>query len=367
MKRALLSIQNFFEPPDPALIQAGAGGERLVAWTRLAFWFAIGMAPVGGLVSRGWQAPPEILISAAGAGTAMVFALIVLWRLRERPAGTAIGFVTGTVDLTIILLTLFAIAMAGRAEIVLHSQAGWAVILLVIMTSCLRFDTRLCLYMGLLAVVEYAVLLVLLVNWFETHFTTYDAIIQTARVVLMLAASALAMGVVNRTRSLMRASGFDPLTGLATRAYFNQRLMRAMDQARGQGQALSLVLMDLDHFKDFNDTHGHHAGDEALKHVAALIRAAQREEDFVARWGGEELAMIVPGLDARAAGRLAERIAASIRSTPVRIGSQAVAVTISAGVSEYGVDGRAATDLFAAADRRVFEAKDAGRDRVVVE
>jgi diguanylate cyclase (GGDEF)-like protein len=180
----------------------------------------------------------------------------------------------------------------------------------------------------------------------------------------MLAAAALAMGIVHRSRSLMRASGFDPLTGLATRAYFNQRLKSASEEALRSGTSLSLVLIDLDHFKKFNDTHGHHAGDDALKHVARLIRRSHREQDFVARWGGEELALIVPGLDRHHAAELVETIAARIRETPVRVGGDVAYVTISAGVAEFGADGRDPTSVFAAADRRVFEAKNAGRDRV---
>ena len=365
MNDGTATLRDFFEPPDPALVQAGAGGERLVAWTRLGFWLVVGLAPLFGVLAQGLDAPLEVLISAVGIAVAIAYSLAVLLSLRDGLPHPRTGFVTGTIDLTIIIGTLFIIAAAGRAEVVLHSQAAWAVILLVIMTSCLRFDTRVCLYMGVLAIAEFALLLATLVWVHEVPFTTYDLLIQAARLLLMLAAAALAMGIVNRSRSLMRASGFDPLTGLATRAYFNQRLRAELERAVRDGRPLSLVIFDLDHFKRFNDAHGHHAGDLALRHVARLIRDGLRDEDFVARWGGEEIAVIVCGLDRDAAARRAEALAERVRETPVRADDEPVSLTISAGVAELGPDGADTTSVFAAADRRVYRAKREGRDRVV--
>lgn len=364
MKGILRLLSDFFDPPDPALIEAGAGGERLVAWTRLVFWFAIVLAPLVGVITRGRETAPEIFVATLGGVVAVLFSLVVVLVLRGRQASSAVGFFTGAVDLTIISVTLLVAAIYGSPDVVLHSEVGWAVILLVIMTSCLRFDTRICLFMGILAVVQYAALLFVLVGGLGVEITPHDTVIQAARIVLMLAATALAMGIVNRTRGLMRASGFDPLTGLATRAYFDQRLKSASDEAQRHATSLALVLIDLDHFKKFNDTHGHHAGDDALKHVARLIRRGLREQDFVARWGGEELALIMPGLDRDQAAERVETIAARIREAPVAVGANAAYVTISAGVAEFGIDGRDPTSVFAAADRRVFAAKDAGRDRV---
>jgi diguanylate cyclase (GGDEF)-like protein len=367
VSRPDLDLLRFFSPPDPALIQAGAGGERLVAWTRLGFWLFVGLAPSSGLVLQGLDAPPEILMSMVGIVVAVTYSVLVLMFLRNRQTRPNAGFLTGTIDVSILTTTLLAVALAGRAEIVLHSQTAWAVYILVIMTSCLRFDLRVCFYMGLLSLVEYCLLMAWIVARFSIEFSSYDLLIQLSRVMLLVAATALGMGIINRTRGLIRASGFDGLTGLANRAYFNERMRAELSRAKRLTQPLALVLFDIDHFKRFNDAHGHQAGDDALRRVADVVMAEKREQDFAARWGGEELALIVPDAETEGAIRVAKRIADRTRELDVGVKAGQATLTISAGVAVLGRDGSTGTELFAAADRRVYQAKKLGRDKIVCE
>lgn len=355
-----------FRAPDPLLLEASAGGERLVAWTRLYFWGFISLAPLSSMIVGGFDAPRELLLSAVGALIITTWsALVLVHLLRQATIPARAGFITGIVDVTLPTLTFAAIAMAGRGEIIIHSQSGWAVYLLVIMTSCLRLDMRVCLSMGLLAVVQYTLLVTWIAMNFDIALIDYDMMIQSSRVMLMIAATALCIGIVHRMQGLISASGFDRLTGLASRSYFHERLRSEVSRARRTASTLSLAIIDLDDFKGFNDTHGHHAGDKALRHVAAIILEEKRDEDFAARWGGEELVLIMPDTDSDAALEAATRLIDKIRNSPIRVNGSDQTVTASVGISQTGMDGNDGVQLFAAADRRVYRAKSLGRDRVV--
>jgi diguanylate cyclase (GGDEF)-like protein len=159
----------------------------------------------------------------------------------------------------------------------------------------------------------------------------------------------------------------DPLTGLANRRHFDQTLASEWDRAVREKHPLGLLMIDIDHFKAFNDTHGHAAGDDCLKAVAQALRAhCARPGDLVCRWGGEEFAVILPGTDAAGAGHLARELVDVVRALGLEHGKSDVSpcVTISAGsasVAQSG-DGSAAA-LIEQADAALYAAKQAGRNR----
>jgi diguanylate cyclase (GGDEF)-like protein len=157
----------------------------------------------------------------------------------------------------------------------------------------------------------------------------------------------------------------DGLTGLYNRAWLADMLPKLVARAREDGTPLSLVMIDLDHFKRFNDTHGHIAGDSALCLAAGVIRAALRPSDFAVRYGGEEMMALLPNTGLAAGAMVAARLCARIREAPVfEDGRLPVPhITGSFGVAslEPGQDGRA---LVEAADAALYRAKQAGRDRV---
>jgi two-component system, cell cycle response regulator len=126
-----------------------------------------------------------------------------------------------------------------------------------------------------------------------------------------------------------------------------------------------VLVVDLDHFKAFNDRYGHPAGDEALRAFAAILRDTLREDDVVARYGGEEFVAYLPGLDRAAAAEVAERVRSRTASSIVAIGpGQTARITVSVGVAVGPEDGSDRASLLRAADQRLYEAKAAGRDRV---
>jgi diguanylate cyclase (GGDEF)-like protein len=160
-----------------------------------------------------------------------------------------------------------------------------------------------------------------------------------------------------QVRALAAADG---LTGVANRRTFDAALSTEVSRAARSGRPLTLVLFDVDHFKHHNDTYGHQAGDEALRAVAAALRASVRPVDMVARYGGEEFGVLLPDTDLLAGAEAAERMRAAVEGM-----TGGPRVTASLGVAAYPLNAGDPTTLVAAADAALYEAKQQGRNRVV--
>lgn len=180
-------------------------------------------------------------------------------------------------------------------------------------------------------------------------------------------AALLGVGFIQREkyrRSLLQQAIRDPLTGLYTRLFMHEHLHHIFGaQDRGEIRSLSLILLDLDHFKPINDTMGHNAGDMVLKQVAEILIDNKRQSDVVVRYGGEEFAMFCAETNADGARVLAERIRREIGSTRFQVNDESVSLTLSAGVAER-IKGESLDKLVDTADSRLYEAKRNGRDRV---
>ncbi|AFL74441.1 GGDEF domain-containing protein [Thiocystis violascens] len=160
----------------------------------------------------------------------------------------------------------------------------------------------------------------------------------------------------------LRAASFtDSLTGLYNRRYLFSRLISEIDLVNRYGHPLSVILFDLDHFKSINDTYGHGVGDEVLIQIAVVLRACIREVDVAGRYGGEEFLVILPHADAAKAKDIAERIRITLKT--LKWPQPRLRVTVSAGVQEYSVE--SLDEFVEAADRKLYQAKEGGRDRVV--
>lgn len=154
----------------------------------------------------------------------------------------------------------------------------------------------------------------------------------------------------------------DALTRLPNRRAFDEGLARHVAQWRRHGHPLSVMMVDVDHFKKFNDTHGHQAGDQALRVVSQVLQSTMREADFVTRYGGEELAVILPATDIQEAQRAAQRARQAIEQAPISSGAWTAHVTVSLGVAELHM-AETAGDLVGRADAALYAAKQAGRNR----
>ncbi|MBX3602770.1 MAG: diguanylate cyclase [Rubrivivax sp.] len=185
-----------------------------------------------------------------------------------------------------------------------------------------------------------------------------------AQVVQRLAARDAELGEAALRQARLREQALsDPLTGLGNRRALQERFAEEAAHAAANGQPLTLVLADLDHFKRINDTHGHAAGDAVLRDVGRLLRQGLRASDAVFRLGGEEFALLLPGADAGQAARRVQAVREALAgAAPARL---AHAVTFSAGIAQLTAGGTL-EPLMARADRALYEAKAGGRDRSVV-
>ena len=172
----------------------------------------------------------------------------------------------------------------------------------------------------------------------------------------------------NAVKRLYESAVRDPLTTAYNRRYLDDRLAEEIAFAGRHESPLSVMLVDIDHFKNINDSHGHQAGDAVLRVVAGALIRIVRTEDLVARYGGEEFAVVTRGTDGRNAMILAERVRKMVAAIRVPWEEQALQVTVSIGVAsltpERAKDGAKA--LLAASDDALYRAKEEGRDRAVL-
>jgi diguanylate cyclase (GGDEF)-like protein len=192
---------------------------------------------------------------------------------------------------------------------------------------------------------------------------------QISRLVLLVTATALNVYIVQGIQKQRRLSTSDPLTGTFNRRFFDDYLRNEIARSDRYGSALAVAMLDVDHFKQFNDRYGHAAGDQALRRVARMLELTVRRSDLVARYGGEEFVVILRESSAQQAVERMERIRDSIatdqlaiqaaNATPIR-----AQLTVSVGVASFPSEGRDAETLLAEADRLLFAAKDAGRNCV---
>jgi diguanylate cyclase (GGDEF)-like protein len=158
----------------------------------------------------------------------------------------------------------------------------------------------------------------------------------------------------------------DPLTGLANRRYLEESLPRELHRASRENSALSIAMLDLDHFKRFNDTFGHDPGDSLLREVGRVLGETLRKSDIACRYGGEEFVLVLPNSSLADIFERIEEIRLAVRELQIRHGDRLLgAVTVSAGVAEAR-EGMTARELLREADEALYAAKHAGRDRVVL-
>jgi diguanylate cyclase (GGDEF)-like protein len=159
----------------------------------------------------------------------------------------------------------------------------------------------------------------------------------------------------------------DPLTGLHNRAYFARRFEEELRRARNYMAPLSVLLLDIDHFKNINDTYGHPAGDVILKKLAEIIRTVTRASDFVVRYGGEEFVVVMTSSDQDRAVIYGERLREMVAAAEFAVAGHdaPLNLTISVGVSSFPQDGQSTADLLKAADEALYAAKERGRNRTV--
>jgi diguanylate cyclase (GGDEF)-like protein len=196
------------------------------------------------------------------------------------------------------------------------------------------------------------------------HFSAEDA--QLLWIFSLIAENQLSRDYGNE--GLLRFAFTDYLTGLKTRGYFEQQLDVEIKRAERNRTPVSLLMIDIDFFKQLNDTHGHHVGDQILREVASLLVKDMREIDTVARYGGEEFVLILPNTDRPGAERVAQRLRRNVEQAKFFAGGPIAIerLTISIGVAVFGRDAQFKRDLIEIADAALYQAKAQGRNQVVM-
>lgn len=194
-------------------------------------------------------------------------------------------------------------------------------------------------------------LLYILDTWFDLHEAWYSML------VFVIVGALIGLVAQGTIRRLHLQTQTDPLTGIWNRRYFFNVLLKKISEATRMQRPLSLLIVDLDDFKQYNDRYGHLVGDRALQAVAERLLGSVRQEDIVARWGGEEFAVILPDADRNLARKIAERLRAAVGSMPVTIDKHQLHITVSVGASTLRVPGETVESLLQRADDAMYRAK----------
>jgi diguanylate cyclase (GGDEF)-like protein len=306
---------------------------------------------------------------------AAAVAVVVYFAVRRDLYRPWVGVVTTAFDVTVISAALTVFLFLGEPHTAVNSKVVFEAYFLAIGATTLRYDVRICLLAGALATLQYTGIVVYAATHWDLNSPAYAPYpygmfawtVQVSRVILLAVSTVLAAAVVVRAQSLRRLSAIDRLTGVFNRGYFDARLASELTRARRHEEQLALVMLDVDHFKKFNDNHGHAAGDAALRAVSTLVRHSVRRSDLVARYGGEEFVMVMPMTSAEQAMDKMESMRQAIAELRIRLPKQQTTahLTISAGIAIFPGDGVTADELLDEADARLFEAKEAGRNRVL--
>jgi diguanylate cyclase (GGDEF)-like protein len=354
--------RRFWMPPDASLLQTGGQGEVLISWLRLGVSFAA----IGCALFATWrtgQAPAARVYLQVTYVALPVAGFIHIFVSRAN-YGWWMGFVTSILDVTVVSITLGVFLLVGRPELAIMNPVAFPVYFLALAATSMRLDHRACAVAAGVAVCQYGAIVALGAG--TVGLTELEIGTQGVRIVLLGTMGVLGTLVNLRMQRPHVLSANDGLTGLLNRRAFEDRWNGEVARVRRHGRPISIAAIDIDYFKQFNDTYGHAAGDTALRSVARVIQNRVRGGDFVARLGGEEFVVALPETNSAAALSVAEGLRRAVAENPIAIPGRATSasVTISIGVASWPEHGEEVTRLLERADDYLYEAKLAGRDQV---
>lgn len=363
-----LSWSEIWSRPGPPLSEAAHRGEMVVARLRLVLVLVVSLIPLAAYLTR------PVLPNRVGLSvglSAIVFALLLYFVVRRGWFPSGIALLSSVVDVTLVSSALLTFVALGLPAIAVNSRIIYPIYFLALMSTCLRYDSRVCVVAGAAAIAQYALVVLLArASWSEESVGAYgdfDGADQVGRLILLAIAATLCALSVVRSRQLLVLSTRDLLTGLFNRGFFDERLQEEVERAKRLYRPVTLAMLDLDHFKDFNDSRGHRAGDDLLNTVARSLRDFFRSADTVARYGGDEFAIIVAESGATEVAARLENFRRTVQALAVAMpdASRRPAVTISIGLASWPRDGQTAEDVLVCADKRLYDAKRRGGNEVV--
>lgn len=392
-ERRVSAWSRFWHITDPALRDAGTKGERLIAKYRLGAALLLFSIPVRAVIVE--PALPQNWVGFWIALAGVVAGACFCWLTKRDVPLPWIGFASSLLDVSFVSVGLASFVALGMPQIAVNSRVIFEVYFLCLGVTCLRYDGRICVLTGAMAMVQYA-LIVLAASatvgvdpgWADASYGRFDIQDQIGRLILLAVATCISLTVVLRVQQLRVLSVRDRLTGLMIRGYFDEQLSEAFHRASRTGEPIAVAMIDLDYFKSFNDRFGHAVGDLVLASVSRAIKRLVRAEDVVGRYGGEELIVMLPGLDRAGATERMERIRCAISQVRIELDAQRgrsaasqaelfvdhehvdgrPVLTASIGVASWPEDVATTVEaLVYRADARLLSAKSTGRNRVVSE
>jgi two-component system cell cycle response regulator len=367
-------FRSLWSRPDPVLAQAAVAGESLVAKVRLGLATLLLLIPILDTLFFPVE-PKEKIVGLTLTCATFIFALVVYLLISREFNPSWLSFASSSFDVTLVSSGLALFLFLNEPHTAVNSKVVFEGYFLVIAATSLRYDKRVCISAGLLAFGQYFAIVYFAATHWDLNNPKYAPYPygmfgwsnEVSRLIIILTASALSLALVSRSQKLLQLATRDPLTGLFNRGYVDDRFTVELSRARRYGKVLTVAVIDADRFKSLNDTHGHPAGDLALRKIGNLLSDSFRQSDTAGRYGGEEFVVILPETDMAAAQQKLESLRESVASTPIELGTRGeqVQVTISAGLASFPQDGEHAAELFALADERMFQAKREGRNRVV--
>lgn len=361
--------------PDAYLLDAGTSAELMIARVRLGLTTVLLTVPaINLIISR----PEERITHLTGLGVtlfAVLIALVAYQVVQQGHRQPWLPMATSLMDVTLVSSALFGFSLIGDPHQAVNSKVTFETYFLAIGATCLRYDLRVSVIAGGAAMLEYIGIIALVTGLHDLDSAQYSPWVygrfflsdQVSRLILLGLFTALCTGIVLRLQRHRRKSNSDGLTGLFNRAYFEEFLTSEVRRSRRYIRHFAVAMVDIDHFKNFNDKYGHAAGDQALRKVAETIQHGVRRSDLVARYGGEEMVLVMPETSLNAARKRLEAIREAVAAEPIQVPKrdESVRVTVSTGVACWPADGEDPDDLLHTADARLFHAKALGRNRVV--
>jgi diguanylate cyclase (GGDEF)-like protein len=365
---------SLWSPPDPVLAVAGKSGELLVARVRLCLAALLLLIPLVDSLFF-WMDRKESLVGFGLAGATVLLSVGAYFLVSRELNPPWLSFASSCLDVTMVSAALAVFLVLNQPHTAVNSKVVFEGYFLAIGATSLRYDQRVCVIAGSLALGEYFAIVAYAARRWDLNNPAYAPfpygmfgwVNQISRLILMLVACALSVAIVSRAQRLLRLATVDALTSLFNRGYVDDRLAIELSRACRHHQPLAIVMIDVDRFKLFNDTHGHAAGDFALRAIADVLRKSLRQSDTVGRYGGEEFVVIMPETDLAMATHKIDALRQTIANTaiPLPTLNRTVHVTFSAGIAGLPHDGADQAELLATADERLFQAKRNGRNRVV--
>jgi two-component system cell cycle response regulator len=354
----------FWRAPDPTLLPPAAEAELIISRLRsMIVILGLGVALAAALRN---PMNVDLRIYQAVLTLAVGFSLVLHLLVRHVVYDWWVGFVAGLADVSLVSVGLTVFLVVGSPDLALNSTVLFPAYFYALSVTTVRLDHRACLVAGLAASFQYLLIVGYAALKYGLGASFVHAEVQLVRIALLIGMSILGVMVNQRMQRPFVLSANDPLTGLLNRRAFMERWESELVRARRYGRDISIAVLDVDYFKQFNDRYGHAGGDAALELVAHSLRGRVRETDFVGRMGGEEFMVAFPETNAAAAQACAEGLREAIASASLVIpGCRAPAsLTVSIGIASWPEHGEEISRLIERADDRMYQAKLNGKNQV---